>query len=1182
VIGPHPGGISDGRDSPVGMRRSYTGFEEADESGLHLPLHKNPANSQAALTRTPERFKVVSEGGVPHLARGPFLFQEGSRRYLVTPRLSWRDQIHVDPSEIGGVSMERPGIAFAAAPRTVDALSSLEVLRNRDPQVILGPDTHGASVFGSKTNTKYGFHALYHPYAAKLVSYFSREGLERTLRREIQRQPDRWLNANTFAPPFDFDGLYGASPDLVAKPHPDENLDFSFAGAYSSYNWELFFHAPMLIADRLAKNQHFEDALRWYHYVFNPTDTSDHPKPARYWQMKEFFEKSSLDYQQARLSSMFNLLARGRELREKDDLTAGEQQDLRRLEDFEAAITAWRSQPFKPHLVARTRTTAYQKTVVMKYIDTLIAWGDQLFRRDTLETLNEATQIYALAANILGRRPVELPPSKTPRVETFNSLSPRLDAFSNALAEVEDFVPVPASVTSGTESAEPPPPMLFFCLPKNDKLLGSWDTVADRLFKIRHCMNIEGVVRQLPLFEPPIDPALLVRATAAGIDLSKLLTEAAAPALAYRFGAVTQKASELAAEVRGLGAMLLAILEKRDAEALSLLRARHELAVLDMVDTVRERQLDEATEQMNALLASRHVVLGRLGHYQRLLGESNPKVPPIGEPLPDRDRPRFSEIQNLVGFKMFPHEILENVLLTAGQALEGQSAVLNTLGVVLHAIPQVYATPMGVGTSAPQFGRIVEAAAAAAGSLAREMQFGAGLSGRLGSSIARELEWVLQHNQAARELAQLDKQILAAEIRREIAGHELRTHRRQMEQARETDAFMRDKYTNQDLYAWMLGQISGVYFQAYQLAYETAKRAEHAYCHELGVATPNIVKFGYWDNLKKGLLAGEKLHHDLKRLEVSYLERNTRELELTKHVSLVSLAPNAFLKLKTDGSCTFEIPEWLFDLDTPGHYRRRLKMVGVTIPSVTGPYTSVHCTLRLLSSQWRQLDTVNSEKPYPFQSPSDDRFIMDWQVRNVMVTSTGQNDSGLFEPSLRDERFLPFEGAGAISRWSLQLPMDFKTFDYSTISDVILHLRYTAKEGDSLREPAIGHVKALIGATGSVTLSRLVSLRHEFPSEWHRFVTAPSAPVAAMTVDIASSRFPYFVQSQPITIVGAEVASVPPLTQGQLGITPGSHPGDPFVNAWIGEAQPGPWTIATSADQKSLKDLFVVLHYRTT
>ena len=57
----------------------------------------------------------------------------------------------------------------------------------------------------------------------------------------------------------------------------------------------------------------------------------------------------------------------------------------------------------------------------------------------------------------------------------------------------------------------------------NDNLLRYWDIVQDRLFKIRHCMNIEGVVRQLPLFEPPIDPALLVKVAAAGIDLSSVL-----------------------------------------------------------------------------------------------------------------------------------------------------------------------------------------------------------------------------------------------------------------------------------------------------------------------------------------------------------------------------------------------------------------------------------------------------------------------------------------------------------------------------------------------------------------------------------------------------------------------------------------------------------------------------------
>src|SRR6185312_7106569 len=71
--------------------------------------------------------------------------------------------------------------------------------------------------------------------------------------------------------------------------------------------------------------------------------------------------------------------------------------------------------------------------------------------------------------------------------------------------------------------------VLYFCVPENDKLLGYWNRVADRLFKIRHCMNIEGQVRQLPLFEPPIDPALLVRARAAGLSIAEVLSDVATP-----------------------------------------------------------------------------------------------------------------------------------------------------------------------------------------------------------------------------------------------------------------------------------------------------------------------------------------------------------------------------------------------------------------------------------------------------------------------------------------------------------------------------------------------------------------------------------------------------------------------------------------------------------------------------
>ena len=52
----------------------------------------------------------------------------------------------------------------------------------------------------------------------------------------------------------------------------------------------------------------------------------------------------------------------------------------------------------------------------------------------------------------------------------------------------------------------------------------------------------------------------------------------------------------------------------------------------------------------------------------------------------------------------------------------------------------------------------------------------------------------------------------------------------------------------------------------------------------------------------------------------------------------------------------------------------------------------------------------------------------------------------MFELNFKDERYLPFEGAGVISKWRLELPT-VKQFDYNTISDVVLHVKYIASEG---------------------------------------------------------------------------------------------------------------------------------------
>ena len=58
---------------------------------------------------------------------------------------------------------------------------------------------------------------------------------------------------------------------VVQKPYPLEQVDFNYGGMYSIYNWELFFHIPLLIATRLSQNQKFEAARNWFHYIFDPT-----------------------------------------------------------------------------------------------------------------------------------------------------------------------------------------------------------------------------------------------------------------------------------------------------------------------------------------------------------------------------------------------------------------------------------------------------------------------------------------------------------------------------------------------------------------------------------------------------------------------------------------------------------------------------------------------------------------------------------------------------------------------------------------------------------------------------------------------------------------------------------------------------------------------------------------------
>jgi hypothetical protein len=459
--------------------------------------------------------------------------------------------------------------------------------------------------------------------------------------------------------------------------------------------------------------------------------------------------------------------------------------------------------------------------------------------------------------------------------------------------------------------------------------------------------------------------------------------------------------------------------------------------------------------------------------------------------------------------------------------LIAESAHLRILAGLLEKVGGVKMgspTTAGVEIGPYFFGVSLEEAALALDAGSSVLSISSQLAGRMAEYGRRQDDWSHQANLAAVELKQVESQVLAAQVRLAVAEQELRNHDRQMENAREVDQFLRDKFTTQDLYQWMIGQISGLYFQSYQLAYDVAKRAERCMQHELGFkdGETNFIRFGYWDSLKKGLLAGDHLAYDLKRLDIAYLDGNVREYELTKHVSLRQLNPRAVLALKATGACEVTLPEWLYDLDGPGHYMRRLKNVSLSIPSVTGPYTSVSCTLTLLKSSVRKSHLL-SDGEYARRPSDDDRFVDYFGAIQSIVTSSSNNDSGMFETSLRDERYLPFEGAGAESTWKLELPTDFRQFDYNTISDAILHVRYTARQGDAqLRDKAVKHIEELAREANTSELALLFSLRHDFPTEWYRFVTGTNNFVATIRRD----HFPYLTQGKAIKINTLQVHAI--------------------------------------------------------
>ncbi|MDZ7363649.1 MAG: insecticidal toxin complex protein [candidate division KSB1 bacterium] len=707
-----------------------------------------------------------------------------------------------------------------------------------------------------------------------------------------------------------------------------------------------------------------------------------------------------------------------------------------------------------------------ERAILLHYLDTLLQWGDALMRKNTPEAFQQARLIFDTAAKILGAMPI--------------TVLAKDDA--PAASKVAEFEPE--------------------CAPINPRLMCLYTSVNDRLALIHACLNAKRLKNGRPNLDMPYFGNSEIR------DCWKITKDVCAdesdwclPQSPYRFMVLVQKAQEITGEVRALGAALLAAYEKGDAEYLSTMRAMHERQLLNLALEVRQNQWREADWQVQALQKTKQIAQTRLQYYQ-----------------------------NLIAAGLIAGEAQYEPLTISSTTLRAAGNIAEAIGQAMNLIPDPYVGfPVSLVKLPPgtKMSMIFSAAGKIAITVADILNTIASLGLTKAGWERREQEWQHQVNVLTVEIEQIERQILAAERRRDIALRELNNHQQQIENAAEVHDFLRDKFTNHALYLWMQQETAAIYYQMYEMALHCARQAQRAFNFERGHTARQFIPAEIWDNLHEGLLAGERLQLAVRHMEKAYYDENLREYELTKHISLRLHFPMALLQLQVNGCCEIEIPEWMFDLDYPGHYMRRLKNVTMTIPCVVGPYTGVHCRLTLLSSKTR-VDPRLVKPPHTcchderwqngYQAlPDDPRVVSTYAATEAIATSGGQNDSGMFELNFRDERYLPFEFAGAVSRWRIELPQENNQFDVETISDVVLHLNYTAREGgEALRRAANEVAQQNLPGAGV----RFFDVQRELPEAWQLFQNCSAEKSAAREFGLRLGRnmFPFLPGHREVKI----------------------------------------------------------------
>ncbi|MFL7962337.1 neuraminidase-like domain-containing protein [Pseudomonas kielensis] len=844
----------------------------------------------------------------------------------------------------------------------------LQAPSNDGPSIILGPENAQGQT-GQFLDFGLEFGADKTVDAIRLNTTFGRELVERAA-LSIDSLLS-WDSQHTEEPP---------------RPGSDQPEFLDFHGANGRYFWEIFFHLPHLIAVRLRREMSYEDALGWLHHLFDPSARINpgRTETTAYW--------------------------RSRPLLIEGDPS------------FEVAS------PADPDAIAYSNPIHYRKRIFRDYVETLIEWGDWLYRQLTRDSLTEAKMLYLRAARMMGPAPDASGASNwTPKslselqdvgsLECFDALAPFLSS--------DRLVNLP--LTSGHALLAPLLDHPDFRPEINRDLLDIWDTLQARLHNLRHYLTIDGKPIDLPLYDTPINPKDLMRAQAGGggFNLRDILTPPIVPP--YRFMAVLPRAQQAVQTLCRFGDQLRQYMEQADRCDQETLQQEH---LIEMGDFSRELQaelLRHADVTLEALEASRDAIEVREKYFEGLA-------------FRDLNKEEIEAAKSLKQAKT-------NTLL---------AGLVSAVGHGADAVPNI----IGMATGGMKFSGVFQAPATMLGAYSQTESIWSTLHDRYGSQQRMRDEWNFQHKAAIAERAALDKQLEAQKIQIQASLVSLNQQVRSIEQAREMYTFLTQTRTSRaSLYRWMQSKMATLYFQTYDAVTALCLSVQSCWQYEIGDYETHFILPGAWVDSHHGFTAGETLTLGLLRMESAFIHRYERRLTIRKMVSLRDyFAPEAWADklqaLQDTGKLDFSLDSRFYDSDYPGHYLRQIRRVSVTLPALLGPYETVSMTLTQISSKLLiKPDPGGARHLYDPQHADADTTYVRYNLRAQpqIAVSDGLDDDGTGSRFAFDEdRYASFERTGAISSWQLAIPRTLPGQQerlLASLSDIIVQVEYTALDG---------------------------------------------------------------------------------------------------------------------------------------